>query len=184
MVRLVIGVFFLRGLLFPYSALAGLVELSGSFSYSSTSYGVNGFQWKRSWEASAGYYFSDLTEIQLSAEDIMDRTMLQNLEDTSFHDQIYSVQIVQSLLPKSMGFQPYIKAGVGQFVREGTGTYAGGVAPPPLLGSLTGIVGGGLRIFIHRQFSLKSEAISYLRNGALATWQDNFAVRFGFSYYF
>jgi hypothetical protein len=166
------------------SALAGVIELSGSFSYSSSSYGITGYQWKRSWEASIGYYLSDLTEIQISAEDIVDRTMLVNIEDTTFHDQIYSLELVQSLLSKRLGFQPFVKAGIGQLLREGTGTYAGGIAPPFLLGSLTGILGGGIRLFLNRQFSLKSEVTSYLKNGAISTWQDNFGVRFGFSYYF
>ncbi|MEO5969050.1 MAG: hypothetical protein ABIQ95_03915 [Bdellovibrionia bacterium] len=165
-------------------ALAGIIELSGSFAFSSSNYGATGYRWKRSWEASVGYYLSDLTEIQISAEDIVDRTMLGNIEDTTFHDQIFSLEFVQSLLSKRFGFQPFVKAGVGQLLREGTGTYAGGVPPPFLMGSLTGILGGGLRIFINQQFSLKSEVTSYLRNGSISTWQDNFAVHFGFSYYF
>jgi hypothetical protein len=161
-----------------------VIELSGSFAYSSSSYGTTGSQWRRSWEASIGYYLYDLTEIQFSAEDIVSRSMLENIQDTTFHDQIYSVEFVQSLLPKSVGFQPFVKAGAGQLIREATGTYSGGVAPAILMGSLTGILGGGLRFFPHRQFSLKSEVTSYLQDGVISTWMDNFTVHFGFSFYF
>jgi hypothetical protein len=165
------------------SVFAGMIEISGTFSYSTGTYGSTGSQWKRSWGLSAGYYFSELTEIELSAEDIVDHTMIQHIEDTTFHDQIYSVEFVQSLLPKSARFQPFLKAGAGQLLREATGSYRGVVAPGVFMGSLTGILGGGLRLFIHRQFSLKGEATSYLKDGIISTWQDNFTVHFGFSLY-
>jgi hypothetical protein len=170
--------------LLPNFASAGVFDLSGTMFYSASSYGTTGFQWKRGWEVSLGYYFMDLTEIQISAEDIVDRTMIQNIEDTTFHDQIYSVELVQSLLPKSAGFQPFVKAGIGQLIREANGTYASGAAPPILLGSLTGIVGVGLRLFVLQQFSIKTEATSYLRDGAVSTMADNISARFGFSFYF
>jgi len=165
-------------------AWAGIIELSGAFAYSSSAYGSTGLQWKRSWQASVGYYLSDLTEIQVSAEDVVNRAQLVNIEDTTFHDQIYSVEVVQALLPKSLGFQPFVKGGIGQLTREASGNYAGGLAPPILMGSLTGIVGAGVRVFLSRQFSLKGEATSYLKDGLISTWQDNFGVHFGFSLYF
>jgi LytS/YehU family sensor histidine kinase len=83
-----------------------------------------------------------------------------------------------------VGFQPFVKAGFGQLIREASGTYSGTVSTPVTLGSLTGILGGGLRIFLGRQISLKSEVTSYLQDGSISTWANNFIIHFGGSIYF
>lgn len=166
------------------SALAGIMELSGNFSFSSNSYGDGNIQWTRRWSASLGYHFWALSEIEVSFQDVLYRTKIGDVEDTTFHDQIYSVNWVQSLAPKGSLFQPYFKVGAGQLNREATGSYAGGITPPAIYDSWTAIAGLGLRIFIFNTFALRAEGTSYLTAGDVSTWKNNFSINGGFSLYF
>jgi hypothetical protein len=63
-------------LVYPSLVQGGVIELSGSFSYSASTFGTSSLETRRSWEASLGYYFYDLTEVEVSAEDILDHTVL------------------------------------------------------------------------------------------------------------
>jgi hypothetical protein len=171
-------------LFFPGDAKAGIIELSASFSYSSATYGTTGAQTRRSWEGSVGYYLYDLTEIQGAVEEVHDHSVISGVGETTFRDQIYSIEVLQALLPRRVGFQPFLKVGAGQLIREASGVYGGTPINPIETGSLTGILGGGVRFFLHRQFSLKVEGTSYLSNARLASWRTNFGLRVGFSFYF
>ncbi len=165
-------------------AWAGIIEVSASFSYGAATYGTTGTQTRRSWESSLGYYLYDLTEIQGAVEQVDSRSVLTGVGESTFRDQIYSIEVLQALLPRRVGLQPFLKVGAGQLIREATGIYGGTPITPIETGSLTGILGGGVRFFIHRQFSLKVEGTSYLSDGRLASWRDNFGLRVGFSFYF
>jgi hypothetical protein len=167
------------------SAQGGTFEFSGTFSFNSSSFGNGNQQWTRRWGASVGYTFWSLSEIEFAVQDVLYRTKIARSEDTTFHDQIFSIDWVQSLTSKSSGFQPYVKAGVGQLNREASGIYDDGAASPPATyGSLTGILGAGLRIFVHRAIALRAEGATYLTGAVLSTWQDNFALNAGLSLYF
>jgi hypothetical protein len=162
---------------------AGVIEISGSFSYSQSNLGPTGYSWTRRFGISVGYYFFELSEIQFSMQDSIYRTVSMG-EDTTFHDQIYSLEWVQSLLPKSFGFQPYVKLGAGQLNREASGTYWTGGGPPAIYDSLTVLLGAGLRVFISRSFALRAEGTTYLVGGSLSNWQDNLSLNGGASIYF
>jgi hypothetical protein len=163
---------------------AGLWELSAGFSYSQSNYGGSDFEWNRRWGFSVGYHFTELSSIEFSFQDVTDRTMLTGFEDTTFHDQIFGVNWVQSLADKTWIIQPYLKLGVGQLNRDASGTFAGGTtSPPAIFDSITGILGAGIRIFFTKQFGIRSEATTYLTGGVLSTWKDNFSVTFGASIY-
>jgi hypothetical protein len=165
----------------PQRALGGAVEISVGGSYNRSSYSGGNYSWTRRWGASFGYHLTELSEIEVGYQDIVERTQIVGYEDTTFHDQIYSVNWVQGLLGKDWAVQPYAKAGVGQLNRDATGTYASGGSPPVLFDSLTGILGAGTRIYFTRSFALRVEATSYLTGGDINTWQDNFALTAGLS---
>jgi hypothetical protein len=122
--------------------------------------------------------------VEISFQDVVDRTRIANFEDTTFHDQIYSASWIQTLTGQNFALQPYVKAGVGQLNREATGSYANGVAPPSRVDSVTGVMGVGLRIYVTRTFAVRSEATSYLAGGSIRTWKDNLSTTIGASLYF
>jgi hypothetical protein len=165
------------------SASAGTIELSGSFSFNQSNYGPSNYEWTRSWSGSIGYYFFILSEIEISFEDVLNRSNLALSGDTTFHDQIYSIDWVQSLAPKDFFFQPYVKIGIGQLNRDASGTYPTGQSPPLIYDSVTAVAGAGVRFFLGHFFALHVEGTSYLTDGNISTWSDNFSFKAGFSLY-
>jgi hypothetical protein len=163
---------------------AGVIEISGSGSYSSSRIGDSGQQWTRRWSLSVGYYLIGWSELELSFQDVLYRTQVIGIEDTTFHDQISSLDWIQYLAPQNFPIIPYIKTGVGQLNRTASGTYWTGGAPPQTYAVLTAILGAGLKIKLTHSFALKVEGSSYLSGGAIASWKDNFAGNIGFSFYF
>ncbi len=168
----------------PASAFAGTFELSFAFAFNDNTYAPNDAEWDRHWDASIGYHFTELSEVELSFQDVYTRTLIDGFEDTSFHDQIFSLDWVQSLTGKDFPVQPYFKLGIGQLDREASGSYSGGVTAPAILDEVTGILGLGARIFVTRNFAFKLEGTTYLVGGSLQTWQDNFAFMVGASVFF
>jgi hypothetical protein len=131
-----------------------------------------------------GYEFTEKTEFEFSFQESTDRTHIESYEDTTFVDRVYSVNIVQSLVGKTSMFQPYLKAGVGQLNRDATGTYGSGAVPISRVDAVTGVVGGGFRLYFTRTIALRGEGISYLTGGDIDTWQDNWATSLGLSVVF
>jgi hypothetical protein len=168
----------------PATLQAGVFEVSAGFSYSRSNYSDRNFSWSRRYGLSLGYHLSDISQIEFSFQDVMDRTKIDGFEDTTFNDKIYSLNWVQSLVPRGSPIVPYVKAGIGQLNREATGTYSFGIAPPAILDSLTGILGVGIKVNLTKGFGLRVEATTYLTGGRLSTWSDNFAINSGFSFYF
>lgn len=157
------------------------IEISTGLSFYQSNYSEGNYSWTRRWGASFGFHFTELTQLEFSFQDITDRTVLPGYEDTTFHDQVYSMDIVQSLTPRNSPLQPYVKAGIGQLNRSATGTYANGASPPLVVDSLTGVIGAGLRVYLTRQFAIRAEGTSYLTGGAISTWQNNFSGTLGVS---
>jgi hypothetical protein len=166
------------------TASAGVWEFSAAFSYNRSNYSDQNFNWTRRIGLGLGYYFTERSEIEFSAQDVIDRTSIQGFEDTTFHDQIYSLNWIQYITDKDAPFQPYLKLGVGQLNREASGSYALGVAPPAILDEVTVIIGGGAKLFITKSFGLRLEAVSYVAGGSISTWDQNFSVTMGLSVYF
>jgi hypothetical protein len=173
-------------MLIPRQAAAadGAFEISFGFNFSRSNYTDNNFTWSRRWGTSFGYHFNDRSEVEFSFQDNTDRNHIVGYEDTTYHDRVYSINWVQALTGKNAVVQPYVKIGVGQLNREATGTYAGGASPPSVVDSVTGVLGAGTRIYITKAFALRIEATSYLAGGSIGTWDDNFGVAFGASFYF
>ncbi|MCM2323644.1 MAG: outer membrane beta-barrel protein [Oligoflexia bacterium] len=166
----------------PDRAAAGF-EVSTGFSFNRSNYSDNNYSWTRRWGATLGYHFSDRSGIELTMQDVVDRTFIGGYEDTTFHDRIYSVDWYQALAGKNAPIQPFFKIGVGQLNRDASGSYAFGGTPPLQVDQLTGVLGAGLRIYLTRTIGLKSEATSYLSGGRLSTWKDNIGFTLGISIY-
>jgi len=163
---------------------AGLLELSGNYYYSQSDLGSSGNSWTRRYGVSVGYYFWELSEIEFSVQDILYRTVITSVEDTTFHDQIYGVEWVQSFTTRKSVIQPFVKAGVGYLAREASGTYAGGDAPSASYNAFSVLLGAGFKIFILDFLALRAEGTTYLLQGALSTWNSNFSFHGGVSLYF
>lgn len=163
---------------------SGTFEVSFGAAYSQSNYGGGSYNTNLRLSGSVGYYFLSVTELEIAYQDVRDQTKLVGFQDTVTHDRILSLNIVQTLVPKTFPIQPYIKLGAGQLQREARGTYGGTVAPPAILGSFTVIGGAGLRIYITKNFAIRGEANTYLAGGVLSTWADNVALTSGVSLVF
>ncbi len=170
--------------LIPENAKAGLFEISFGFSFSRTNYSEVDFTWNRRWSASAGYYFTTTSSVELSFQSVTTRTYVSNLQNTVFKDKIYSLNWVQSFLSRKSPIRPYFKFGLGQLDRTATGSYSGGGTPPAELLALSIVMSLGLKWFVLRNFAIKMEGTSYLPRGSMRTFGDNFAVQFGTSVFF
>jgi hypothetical protein len=168
----------------PDRAAAAKIEISFGFAFSHTNYSEENYSWNRRWGLGAGYNFTDYTQIEFAFQDVIDRTKITGYEDTTFHDQIYSVNWVQSFTGKNYFVQPYVKLGIGQLNREANGNYAGGAAPPARVDSITAVMGAGLKIYLTKNLGLRGEATSYLTGARLGTWKDNYAITTGISLFF
>ncbi|MBI2712507.1 MAG: hypothetical protein HYX41_06595 [Bdellovibrio sp.] len=182
-IRALIGV--VLSLMVSTLAEAGQMELSGSFSFQQTNYGSSSnTQWSRRWNASAGYVFWDgYEEIEISVTDAFYRTQISGFEDTSYHDQIYSLNFVQGFTSRNSYVQPFVKVGIGQLNRDASGSVSGGSSPPAQYDALTAVLGAGLKVYLSRRVGLKAEGTTYLSGALLSTWKDNFAFSFGVSLY-
>ncbi|MCM2279506.1 MAG: hypothetical protein NDJ89_15630 [Oligoflexia bacterium] len=168
----------------PYRAAAESFEVSTGFSFNKSNYSDNNYSWTRRWGATFGFHFSERSGIEFSAQDVVDRTSISGYEDTTFHDRIYSINWFQSLAGRNAPLQPYFKIGVGQLNRNASGNYAFGATPPLEVDSVTGVLAGGLRVYLTRTLGLKGEVTSYLTGGRLSTWKDNIGITTGLSVYF
>ena len=165
-------------------ARAGVFELGGNLSYSKSTYGTDSYTWSRRWSGNFAYHLTDVSSIEASYEDAVERDHIPGYQDTTFHDKIYSVSWVQALIGSQFFFQPFVKGGLGQLNRDATGSYANGVAPPVSTDQLTVILGGGLRMFLTQHFVLRTQVTSYIEGGRIKTYKDNIAASVGISFYF
>jgi hypothetical protein len=168
--------------LLPKDAAAGYFEFSGGFSFNRSNYSADSFTWSRHWGSSFGYHFTEHSGIEFSFSDTVDRNKIDGIEDTTYHDQVYSVDWIQELTGKGYALQPYFKVGIGQLNRSAGGTYLG-TAPTPVFDQVIGVLGAGLRLYVTRNVALRAEGTSYLSGGAIGSWKDNFNTSFGFSIY-
>jgi hypothetical protein len=161
------------------------IEGSVGGGYTRSNFGNGNYNWNRRLGASLAYNFSEQSGLELSFQDVLDRTMVKGFEETTFHDVIYGLNWIQSLSDRSWRVQPYFKGGVGVLNRDATAYYSQmQVTTISRLDQITGILGAGLRIYITQSFAIRIEATSYLTGGMLATWKDNIALTSGLSLVF
>ena len=171
-------------LLLPSSSLAGVFEFSLGFSFNQSKYTADSFSWTRRWGTSVGYHFSERSGIEVAFSDAYERTFINGYQDTNVHDRVLGLNWVQSLLGKQNAFQPFVKLGVGQLIRDIQGYYPTGPTITPQIDSVTGILGLGFRLFVGRQVAIRTEFTSYLEGGSLRTFEDNIAFSVGASVFF
>lgn len=159
-------------------------EVSVTASFSKTDYGNNSYSTTRRYTAAAGINITPVTQIELSY--MYSDTFLNYdpIQTTSINDQVLSLSLVQSLVPPEFVFQPYAKAGVAQYNRKRTGTTYGVPDREINTKDPSAVLGGGVRIFLLRQFSLKVEAVTYLPKLKFGSADDNFSVQGGVGWHF
>ena len=165
-------------------ANAGAFELGFGFSYSISNYGEDSFSWTRRWNSTLGYHFTQTSGIELGFQDSVSRTKYKSIEDTTFHDRLYSLNYVQAIFPRTFPIQPYFKIGAGQLNRDAYGVYWTGDTPPAEVDSLTAVLGFGMRIYVNKNFNIKMEVTSYLPGAKLSTFKDNLSFNIGSSIFF
>lgn len=173
---------FLAVLLVPLPSLYAAEpfgELSLMGSYSKTDYGNGSYSASRRYSVTLGYNFTTTTEIEISysiSDSFFDNDPYQT---TSINEQALGLSIVQSLVPRSWYIQPYVKVGAAQYNREQSGTI--GTIPTTSTSSKSpsGLLGGGVRVYLLRNFSLKVEGVTYLPDMQIAEANKNFAVQGG-----
>ena len=165
-------------------AKAGIFELGGAYSVNRSNYNAGSFSKTTSYSASLGYYFTEDSEFQFSYQDTTTHNYVQNVQDITYRDRVYSLNLLYYLFEKETAVRPYFRIGVGQLNRDATGTYAGNYSPPGRLDQVSVIGGLGLKMRLGNRFGLKAEATSYLSGGNISTWQDNLTFNIGGSVYF
>lgn len=167
-----------------YAGPSSAFEISLGLSYDRSKYSEESYSWTRRWGLSVGFHLTVLTELEFSLQDAVVRNHIVDYEDTTRHDRIYSLSVIQNLMSRHFPVQPYVKAGVGQLNRDAEGVYAGGGKPTSHLDSVTGVLGVGLRLYLTPRFAVRAEATSYLTGGNIGTYKDNIASSLGISYFF
>ncbi len=170
----------------PRQSLAkgGYFEVSLGGSYSRSNYSDTDYEWTRRLSASIGYHFNDISEIEISYQDTMSRTHILNYADTTSFDKVYSANWVQAFSGRNFPLQPYLKVGVGQLNREVQSSYSSSPVTGVKMDSVTGVAGAGLRVFLGKNFAIRSEVTSYLAGGSIRNWNKDLGVTVGLSAYF
>jgi hypothetical protein len=163
---------------------AGVFELGTGFSWQRSNFSNNSFTELKRYTVSLGYYFTEDSEISFSYQDTTTKTFVPSVQDTTFRDQVYSLDLTYLFMDQGDAFRPYVKGGIGQLNRDATGTYSGGFTPPGRTDQITAIVGAGIRARLSSKLGLKVEATSYMVGGSISSWKDNLAISLGGSYFF
>ena len=166
------------------SALAGVFELGGAFGYQKSTYNAGSYNWVRTWSADLGYYFTEDSEVQFLYQDSVTKTFDPSVEDITYRDRVYSLNMLYYLFDDKAQMRPSIRMGLGQLNRDVTGSYVSGAVPPGRMDQVTVILGAGFKAKITGSFSLKAEATTYMAGGNISTWKDNVILNVGGSFYF
>jgi hypothetical protein len=165
-------------------AVAGFFEISSGLNYSRSEYDGGSYSWSRRLGGSFGYNFNDSSTIEFAYQKSHERNHFEGFEDSFYDDQVYSVNWVQNFLSKESPVQPYLKLGVGQLIRNASIYDPLGRSSIQKLSQVTGVLGAGLKIYLTKTFAIRMEGTSYLSEGKLNTWRNNFGLTFGGSFYF
>ncbi len=165
-------------------AIAGVFEAGASFSSTRSVFNGNSYTSTQTWAASLGYYFTQDSEIEFTYQDGKTRNFVEGIQDVSFRDRVYSLNLNYHLASEEQDIRPYLRLGAGQLNRDASGSYANGSSPPGRLDQLTIILGLGAKIRVTQRIGLRAEFVSYLIGGNLSTWKDNTQLSAGISVFF
>jgi hypothetical protein len=170
--------------LYGGNARADYWEFSAGLNYSKSTYTGQSYTWNRRLGASVGYNFSDSSTIELAYQKSFERDHYEGFEDSFYDDQVYSVNLVWNILGRGARIQPYAKVGIGELNRVAAVYDSIGRSQIENLDQVTGVIGVGVKFFVTKTIALRLEGTSYLANGRIKTWQDNFGATFGVSLYY
>lgn len=180
-----IGIFsllFLIGIVSNAHARTGSLSIMGS--YSKTHYGNNTYSSSRRYTGSIAYNLTPVTEVELSYTDGHTFFNYDPVQTTAVDEQTLSLSLIQSLVPPSWVIQPYAKAGAAQYNRRQSGTINGIPTAEVKTKSPSAILGGGVRIFLLSNFSLKAEVVYMLPNMKVSEAKNNFSAQGGVGWHF
>ncbi|MBI3557441.1 MAG: outer membrane beta-barrel protein [Deltaproteobacteria bacterium] len=160
----------------------GEISLMGSFSKSD--FGNGTYSTTRRYTATFGLNLNVLTELEVSYAYTDNFFNGNPVQTTSVNEQSLGLSLVQGLLPPKMVIAPYVKVGAAQYNRTQNGSISGIPTTPQVEKSPSGILGGGLRIFLLRNFSLKIEVVTYLPNFNISGAKNNFSAQGGIGWEF
>ncbi len=160
-------------------AFAQEVDVSANFSLSETKYSATSTSSVRRHGVSFGYNFFSRSEIEAAWIDATTETKWAAYESNTFHDTVLSLNLVQNFFSYAASFQPFVKCGIGSMVRQVSGVVVGSALPDAGSSSLTGVLGVGFRFRAYGPLSFRFESVTYLTEGVLSTYKDNFGVSFG-----
>ena len=169
----------------PHKSLAAAVgELSVTGSYSKSNLGNNAYSTSRRYMAALGVNLTSVTEIELSYTDTKSFFNYDPVQTTTVTEQALSLSLIQSLVPSSWIFQPYVKVGGAQYNRQQSGTISGVPTTPTESKSPSAVLGGGVRIYLLMNFSLEVEGVTFLPDMKISQAKDNFSATGGVSWHF
>ena len=173
------------GFFWLISAQAGMFEVGSSFSWSRSNYNAGSYTWKREWGLSLGYYLTQDSEIQFSYGDETSKTFVPNVQDTTYRERVYSLNMLYHFFEQASDFRPFVRLGIAQINRDATGVYsAAGYYASGRFDTISIVGGLGFKLKIIEKIALKTEATSYLTGGAIGSWSDNLTFNIGGAYYF
>ena len=159
-------------------------ELSFTINFSRTDFGNNAYSTARRYTTALGVNLTPVTIIELSyfySDTFFNQDPVQT---TSINDQALGLSLIQAIVPPDWVIQPYVKAGAAQYNRKQSGTVAGIPTRETTTMSPSALIGGGVRIFLLRNFSLKLEGVTYLPDLKFSQANKNFGVEGGFGWHF
>ncbi len=117
LIKSMLNQFFIFALLYSSAAQAGIFEVGGSGSWRKSSFDSHNFNEMTSWTGSVSYYFYELSALELSYTDGVNRQSVKPAGDTQTltvtNFQLTALDVVMTLATKEDSFQPYIKLGGG-----------------------------------------------------------------------
>jgi hypothetical protein len=154
-------------------------ELSLRGNYSKTNYGVGAYSTTKRYSISLGMNITPITEFEvgfMNEDSLYKNAEIQVVET---REQSLYGSLVQTLVPPSFIFQPYIKGGAAQYNRKQTGRIYGVPTESIDTKSPSFLIGGGIRLYFTQHIAFRVEAISYMTNFKPSEAKNNFAVEVG-----
>lgn len=168
----------------PTSARAGYWELSAGLNYNHSVYSSDSYSWTRRLGGSLGYNFNDSSTLEVAYQHSYERNHYEGFEDSTYDDQVYSLNVVWNIFGRSAQVQPYTKIGIGQLNRDASIADSAGRSQVQHIDQVTGVIGAGLKLMLTKTFAIRMEGTSYLSGAKISTWRDNFGATFGISLYY
>lgn len=159
-------------------------ELSFMGMYTKTNFGGGAYTTTRRYTLTVAVYLTSTSEVEASYNYTDTFFNYDPIQTISINEQTLALSLIQALVPRQWIVQPYGKVGAAQYNRMQSGTTDGRPTTPTSSKSPSMILGGGVRIFFLRNFSLKVEAVTFLPDLQFSQASNNFSVQGGVGWNF